>query len=254
MTNKPSAQARFDLILLFIALPARHTAGATANRMLTRLNEQRHLILLIFILLLFVISPMVAALQTGVLVLNVVGAGLLIAASYTLSGRRRYLFVTAIVLTCWVLYAPSHVAIILSHTSIVVLVGFFVVAILGYVLRESRVTADKIYAAICVYLLIGYGWSFAYSVLDEAQPNAFSTPTPIERGNLAARVVQLRYFSFVTLTTMGYGDITPRSGGARTLAVFEAIIGQVYLVTLVGRLVGLHIVHCDTLHRDDSEP
>ena len=224
-------------------------------------TEQRHLILLIFILLLFMLSPVVAALSNGVLVLNVIGGGVLVAASYTLGGRRRHLFITAIVLsavsivlTCWLQYAPGRLAAILSHASIVILVGFFVVAILLYVLRESRITADKVYAAICVYLLIGYGWSFAYSVLDQLQPTAFATPTAVDDDDYAGNVLQFRYFSFVTLTTMGYGDIVPRSGGARTLAMLEAIVGQLYLVALVGRLVGLHIVHSDTLRRDESEP
>lgn len=227
--------------------------------MLRRLNEQRHLILLIFILLLFVLGPVVSSLRYGVLILNLIGAGVLMAATYTLSGRGRRIFYTAtilsavsIVLTCWVLSAPSRFAAILSHCSIIVMVGFFVVAILGYVLREEKVTADKIYAAICVYLLIGYGWSFAYSVLDELEPSAFAIPTPVESTDLAAQVTQLRYFSFVTLTTMGYGDIVPRSNAARTLVVLEGVVGQLYLVTLMGRLVGLHIVHCSPLSRSDE--
>ena len=57
------------------------------------------------------------------------------------------------------------------------------------------------------------------------------------------RVIQMRYFSYITLATVGYGDIVPRTSGARTMAILEAILGQFYLVALVGRLVGLHIVH-----------
>jgi voltage-gated potassium channel Kch len=57
------------------------------------------------------------------------------------------------------------------------------------------------------------------------------------------RVLQMRYFSFTTLTTVGYGDIIPHSAAARTLASLEAVTGQIYLTVLVARLVGLHIVH-----------
>jgi voltage-gated potassium channel Kch len=57
------------------------------------------------------------------------------------------------------------------------------------------------------------------------------------------RVLELRYFSFMTLTTVGYGDIVPHSTAARTLAGLEAVTGQIYLTVLVARLVGLHIVH-----------
>jgi hypothetical protein len=56
----------------------------------------------------------------------------------------------------------------------------------------------------------------------------------------------MRYFSFITLTTVGYGDIVPHSPAARTLAALEAITGQIYLTVLVARLVGLHIVHAHT--------
>ena len=214
-----------------------------------RTHRNRHLILLLFILLLFIVSPMVLALRHGILIINIVGAGVLIAASYALS-RHKHLFVTAIILsvisvilTCWLVYAPGLAVMLMSQTSIVVMVGFFVVTILIYVVQAGRITADRIYAAICVYMLIGYGWSFAYAMLDELQPDAFAVPNRVEANDYASRVMQLRYFSFVTLTTMGYGDITPRSAGARTMAVLEAVVGQIYLVTLVGRLVGLHIVH-----------
>jgi voltage-gated potassium channel Kch len=78
---------------------------------------------------------------------------------------------------------------------------------------------------------------------DELQPGAFAAPTPIGPDDYVARVMQMRYFSFVTLTTVGYGDVVPRTPAARTLAMLEAIMGQFYLVALVGRLVGLHIVH-----------
>jgi len=65
----------------------------------------------------------------------------------------------------------------------------------------------------------------------------------VASGDDIGRVIQMRYFSFVTLATIGYGDIVPRSSGARTMAILEAIVGQSYLVALIGRLVGLHIVH-----------
>jgi voltage-gated potassium channel Kch len=61
--------------------------------------------------------------------------------------------------------------------------------------------------------------------------------------------MQFRYFSFMTLTTVGYGDVLPRSDAARTLAALEAVMGQIYLTVLVARLVGLHIVHS---HGSDS--
>jgi voltage-gated potassium channel len=132
-----------------------------------------------------------------------------------------------------------------SHSSIVVLLAFFSLTTLGYVLRGGRITSDKIYAAICVYLLIGYAWTFAYAILDELQPGSFAATTEGGPVDYIARVMRLRYFSFATLTTVGYGDIVPRLPAARTLAMLEAITGQFYLAVLVARLVGLHIVHAN---------
>ena len=131
-----------------------------------------------------------------------------------------------------------------AQSLLTLLLGLFAVSILKYVLRRGHVTADKIYAAICVYLLIGYAWAFAYSAMEQLNPGSFSASNePIAMHVYAARSPQMGYFSFVTLTTCGYGDIIPRSQAARTFAVLEAVMGQMYLAILVARLVGLRIVH-----------
>ena len=89
----------------------------------------------------------------------------MVAGSYALSDRKQ-LFGTAIVLsaisivaTCLLLAFPQHWAVLVSHSSIILLVAFFWVSILAYVLHSGRVTSDRIFAAICVYLLIGFAWS-----------------------------------------------------------------------------------------------
>ena len=92
-------------------------------------------------------------------------------------------------------------------------------------------------------MLLGYTWTFTYALLDELQPGSFAAPSVPASHDQTARVMQLRYFSFMTLKTVGYGDVVPRSGAARTMAVLEAVMGQIYLTVLVARLVGLHIVH-----------
>jgi voltage-gated potassium channel Kch len=217
--------------------------------MATHEHRWRHLALLISILLLFTVSPFVVPLRHGILILNVFGATVLVAASYALI-ERKHLFAIAIVLsaisiigTTLLLVSGQHWAVIVSHTSIIVMVAFFSVTILGYVLRGGRVTADKIFAAICVYLLIGYAWAFGYALLDEIAPGAFANLTETSRHDHVARVTELRYLSFMTLTTVGYGDIVPRSPMARTMTMLEAVMGQIYLTVLIARLVGLHIVH-----------
>ncbi len=176
----------------------------------------RHLALLISILLLFVVAPFVAHLHDGILVMNVISAAVLVAGSYALS-ERKHLFAIAIVLSAITIIGTGLLlafrqpwALLISHSSVVVLVAFFSVTILSYVLGSGRVTSDKIFAAICVYMLLGYGWTFVYSILLELEPQSFIATNEVARNDYVDRILQLRYFSFMTLTTVGYGDIVPR--------------------------------------------
>ena len=203
--------------------------------MATPESPQRHLQLLIFLLLIFVASPFVVPYYYGPTILNIIAAAVLLSAISV--------SVFSIAMTFWLAAAPTFWLVIISHGALMVLLSFFAVAILSYVLGSGKVTWDKIYGAVCAYLLFGYAWTFAYSVIEEVQPGSFislSSPAPHD---LVSSVMQLRYFSFVTLATVGYGDIVPHTPTARTMALLEAILGQFYLVALVGRLVGLHIVH-----------
>jgi Ion channel len=222
-------------------------------------SPQRHLQLLIFLLIIFIVSPFVTPYYYGPIILNIIAAAVLLSATYAVS-RRRSFFIFAlsvslmsIGLTFWLAAAPSFWLVIVSHGTLVILITFFAVAILSYVMGSGKVTWDKIYGAVCAYLLLGYAWMFAYSVIEEVQPGSFgwlSSPAPHD---LVDRVMQLRYFSFVTLATVGYGDIVPHTPAARTMALLEAMLGQFYLVALVGRLVGLHIVHGNSDRPRDEE-
>jgi voltage-gated potassium channel len=217
--------------------------------MATPIFRWRHLTLLILLLVIMIITPILGPLRHGLLVMTAIGAAILLTASYAISDRKLF-FIIGIILSIvsligtWFLVTyPGHLVVIVAHSCVIVLLSFFAVTILSYVVAEGRVTVDRIFAAICAYLLIGYAWAFGYAVFDELYPNSFTVATEIARNDYIGRVVQMRYFSFITLATVGYGDIVPRSPGAQTLVILEAIVGQFYLVALIGRLVGLHIVH-----------
>jgi hypothetical protein len=110
------------------------------------------------------------------------------------------------------------------------------VMILKYVLTQRRVNSNVIFAAVSVYLLIGIVFGTVFSWLAYADPAAFDPPQRVETGDSS-----LFYYSFVTLTTLGFGDISPITESARALTVIEALLGQVYLVVLIARLVAMHI-------------
>ena len=119
------------------------------------------------------------------------------------------------------------------------------ITILTYLFQEHEVNADVIMGGVCVYFLIGMAWSIVFSMLEHLHPGSFHIP-----GNTDVHLSYLSYYSFVTLTTLGYGDITPISSAARSLSLLEACMGQLYPAILLARLVGLHISHSSSGQKD----
>ncbi len=113
--------------------------------------------------------------------------------------------------------------------------------ILIYVFRRSAVTLDSIFAAVSAYLLIAFAFACVYMFMVALTPESFRFPSPIETTPYPAVGASMIYFSFVTLATLGYGDILPYSEAARMLAVIEAVIGQFYVAVIVAVLVSRFI-------------
>ncbi len=116
------------------------------------------------------------------------------------------------------------------------MIGWALVHLIRRTFSAQVVQASNLHAAAAIYLLLGFAFATAYQLLHVLHPGAFRIPE-----DTGASKDTFLYFSFVTLTTMGYGDITPVTGTARMLSVLEAIIGQIYLVVSVSRLVGLYV-------------
>jgi hypothetical protein len=114
--------------------------------------------------------------------------------------------------------------------------GFIVFQILRFTLRAPKVNSGVLCAAIANYLMLGLLWSFSYALVDELVPDSFSFS---EAGHTMTGFNGL-YFSFATLCTVGYGDISPVSNVARILAMAEAVVGMVYMTVLVARLVSMY--------------
>lgn len=106
--------------------------------------------------------------------------------------------------------------------------------ILDYVLRTDEVTGDEIVGAVSVYILIGFVWGMAFGMLDLFSPGS------IKNVNGAMQTGDFFYFSFITLMTVGYGDMYPASPVARSMAIVEAMVGVIFVAVLISRLVGLH--------------
>jgi hypothetical protein len=122
--------------------------------------------------------------------------------------------------------------------------GFLIWNLLHDLAQQDRPTSERIYGALCAYVFIGLLFAVFYAHMEYRQPGSFATSQPVfaedalQESNLFPLFT---YFSFVTLTTLGYGDISPVAEPARTLAWFEALLGQLYLAVMVAGFVAIHI-------------
>jgi hypothetical protein len=128
-------------------------------------------------------------------------------------------------------FLTSRLLVILELCFATVLYFYIVLLMVKHLLAIRVVTADMIYCAISTYLLIGIGWAGIYNLVEINSPGSFSGKPEVD----------LLYFSFVTLTTLGFGDILPASVLAKRLAIFEATMGSIYMAVIVAMIVGRYM-------------
>jgi hypothetical protein len=137
--------------------------------------------------------------------------------------------------------AANRVVAGLGLASIAALIVYSIVCVIGFVLRATHITRDQIYAGISAYLMLGFAFGCVYYLVNIVNPGGFAVNSP----KLGA-APDLIYFSFVTLTTLGYGDITPVGKAARALVELEAVSGMIYIAVFMARLVSLHSGESDS--------
>ncbi len=199
--------------------------------------------LLVALVLLFVATPFLEGLGDGELIETVLMSLVLVAAVMAVGGRRRMLLLTSTlmvlaVLGRWLLHFRPHLfhpAIALGMAAAFLIL--IIVNLLRFVLRTPRVNGEVLCASISAYLLLGLLWSLAYRMVVSFHPGAFAFNATQDQSMQGYNAF---YFSFVTLSTVGYGDITPVSSVARMLAVMESMTGTLYVAVLIARLVALY--------------
>jgi hypothetical protein len=201
--------------------------------------------LLIALGLFFIWAPFVEEIEGGELIVSALFSLVLLAGVFAVADSKRVL-VIAIVLAIpaiagrWMNHfrpdlVPPHVFL----TAGLILIAFVVANLLRFVLRAPSVNADVLCASISAYLMLGLMWTLAYWLVDQLTPGgAFSFNT--NAGTRSINGFTGFYFSFITLSTVGYGDITPVSRIARWLAAMEAMTGLLYVAVLIARLVSLY--------------
>jgi hypothetical protein len=140
----------------------------------------------------------------------------------------------------WISYfRPDLVPPPMFLTTGLVLIAFVVATLLRFVFRAPSVNSEVLCASISAYLMLGIIWTIAYWLVDQLTPGgAFAFNTTGEKQSMQG--FNSFYFSFITLSTVGYGDITPVSKVARMLAAMEAMTGSLYVAVLIARLVALY--------------
>jgi hypothetical protein len=216
-------------------------------------GEGRFTLLLISLILLFLARPFLEDLVAISLLVDIFVTFVLFSSIYAIGDGKR-VFITALILASpaiagqWSHYFVERAAPeVVGKAFGIIFLSYTAVIILKHIFRERRVTPDLIIGAICVYFLIGHVWGVGFHLVEIYQPGSFS----IEYRNFSEASVGFTYYSFITVTTLGYGDIAPLSNIARSLSLLEAVMGQMYLAVLVARLVGLQIAQSQSGHGDN---
>ena len=160
-------------------------------------------------------------------------------------GRSKVSFMIVLVLSLPMLVSSLHYSLQEEQTFSIVFASttalFFMyisVMVLKKIFTTKEVDVNLILGAICVYLLIGVVWALIYSLIAALVPGSFEF---VGKTVIPAHIKDFMYYSLVTMTTLGYGDITPLSAPAKSMAAMQALLGQIYIAIIIARLVGLHM-------------
>src|SRR5947208_16038565 len=211
--------------------------------------------LLIALALLFFFAPFVEAIKGGDIIVSLLLSLVLLSAVLAVASRGRMLAVAPLlaipaVAGRWINHFHPHwLPPMIFLIAGIGLVAFVVVNLLCFVLRAPSVNVEVLCASISAYLMLGLLWTMAYWLVDQLTPGgAFSFNT--NTGTRSMNGFTGFYFSFITLSTVGYGDITPVSRIARWLAAMEAMTGLLYVAVLIARLVSLYSAPGSAEHRE----
>lgn len=205
-------------------------------------RDNRFLILLVSLVLFFSAYPMAEGTFWAKSILNFFLLLILVAGIYAIA-ESRGAFLISLTLALIVIFFRfgfhfyhSDLYPLMEFGFATLFWAYIAVSMLKFVLHQKVITTELIYGALAIYFIFGLAWASIYQFLEIMHPGSFSLPDS-ETSNQTF-IFQTWYFSMVTLTTLGYGDIAPATMSARVFVVLEAILGQFYLAVLVASLIG----------------
>jgi voltage-gated potassium channel len=197
------------------------------------------------LILLFVGLPFVMLFKYGDLIESVLMTLVMLMGVLSAGGRKKSLII-AVILVMPALagkwfnyYLPDLLPKTVFHLTLLLFFLFLVGHLLRYIFTAPRVNSEVLCAAVAIYLLLGLLWTSAYLLMAQTAPDSFVITVGPD-SNRSMNTLTALYFSFVTLCTVGFGDITPVSNAARILAILEAMTGTFYMTILIARLVSLY--------------
>jgi voltage-gated potassium channel len=169
----------------------------------------------------------------------------LIAAAYSISKSRLQLLILLgvsfiAVIPLWEIAVPNRTVFETMNNTLWIMVTFYVgLMIFQDIMKAKRISSNEIYGAISVYLLIGVFFGMIYQIVLVFDPHAFNF-NPTNFKNLTPSDGDIFYYSLITLSTVGYGDVSPVAPIARSISMIEAILGVMYMATMIARFVAGH--------------
>ena len=201
---------------------------------------------LVALVLLFVTLPFIEEMPAGRLIQDAMLTVVLTSAVFAVGGRRHAVLVWAVVLLAPALAGrwidrlfPTLLHPLVTTGAQLVFVTFVITQLFAFIFRAARVDSEVLCAGVAGYLMLAMLWAIAYALTWDlnASSFAFSSGTPPPEGMNAFNAT---YFSMITLSTVGYGDIVPLTRAARTLAMMEAMTGTIYIAVIISRLVAMY--------------
>lgn len=191
------------------------------------------------IIILLILSAVLEGTKYGYLIINTASTIVFILGVYAAGRNKRNVLILIILGLPWFfsewIFTQSSETIFTSVLFFLFITG----TITDHILRSEEVSADTLYGAVCVYLLLGLLWASIYGFLEYVSPGIiFVTNNTDIVDHLTSN--EIIYYSYTTLTTLGYGDITSLTPEGRIVSVLEAIVGQLFIAFLVARLVAIY--------------
>jgi hypothetical protein len=218
---------------------------STRSRRAAALAGRKFFLLFLFLLGVLVLYPYAENSAFGYYAFRVLGGAAILVSAYAVSFRRS-LIIFALLLAIPVFlqhvlnfHADAGSLSILSVVFNFVFNVFIVVVIFRRVFSHAEHNAETIFGALCIYLLVGFGFASVYGMIATLQPRAFYLD-PLTNLHTVPDRMDFVYYSFGMMTSLGASGITPVSAEARSLSVIEAILGVLYLAVLISRLVGAY--------------